>query len=45
MILALQKWGLFKGLWRGMYRLLRCHPCGGFGVDFPEKIEEKKACP
>ncbi|MDR0661977.1 MAG: membrane protein insertion efficiency factor YidD [Holosporales bacterium] len=44
MILALQKWGFLKGLWKGVCRLLRCHPWGGFGVDFPEEIEKKKAC-
>ena len=26
MIGALQKYGLFKGLWKGVRRILRCHP-------------------
>lgn len=34
MILALQKYGLIKGLKKGINRLLRCKPPNG-GVDFP----------
>src|ERR1700722_14999469 len=30
---ALQKHGLFKGLWLAIRRIARCHPWGGHGVD------------
>lgn len=30
---ALQKYGLFKGLYLAVSRLLRCHPFGGSGYD------------
>lgn len=30
---ALQKYGLFKGGWLGIKRILRCHPWGGSGYD------------
>ena len=30
---ALRKYGLFKGSWLGIKRLLRCHPWGGCGED------------
>lgn len=30
---ALKKHGPFKGLWLATYRILRCHPFGGFGYD------------
>ena len=33
MILAINKYGTFKGLFKGIKRLLRCHPPGG--VDYP----------
>jgi putative membrane protein insertion efficiency factor len=35
MIGALQKYGLVKGLWKGITRLLRCHPWGQSGYDPP----------
>lgn len=30
---ALQKHGVFKGLWLAAKRILRCHPWGGSGYD------------
>jgi putative membrane protein insertion efficiency factor len=33
MIEALQRHGVFKGLYLGIRRLLRCHPFGGSGYD------------
>lgn len=30
---ALQKHGLFRGLWLTIRRMLRCHPFGGSGYD------------
>jgi len=30
---ALKKYGLIKGLWLTIKRLLRCHPWGGHGFD------------
>lgn len=30
---SLQRYGLFKGLHLSIYRLLRCHPFGGYGED------------
>jgi len=30
---ALKKYGLFKGGWFGIKRILRCHPWGGNGYD------------
>ena len=34
MIMALQKYGLFVGLYKGMRRIMRCHPPNG-GEDLP----------
>jgi len=33
MVEALQVHGIFKGLWMGFKRILRCHPWGGNGYD------------
>ena len=33
MIDALKKYGVFKGLYLGIKRILRCHPWGGSGFD------------
>ena len=33
MIEALQRHGVFKGLYLGIRRLFRCHPFGGSGYD------------
>ncbi|MCC5945471.1 MAG: membrane protein insertion efficiency factor YidD [Bernardetiaceae bacterium] len=33
MIEAIQKYGAFKGTWKGLKRIGRCHPWGGSGHD------------
>lgn len=33
MIEALNKYGLFKGLYKAIGRIFRCHPLGQFGYD------------
>ena len=33
MIEAIEKHGIFKGVWLGCKRLMRCHPWGGSGYD------------
>ena len=30
---AVQKYGVLKGGWLGIKRVLRCHPFGGYGED------------
>ncbi len=35
MIEALRKYGLLRGLWKGVNRLLRCHPWNPGGYDPP----------
>jgi putative membrane protein insertion efficiency factor len=30
---AVQKYGVLKGGWLGIKRLMRCHPFGGYGED------------
>jgi len=35
MVEALRKYGLFKGLAKGLYRLSRCHPWSPGGLDPP----------
>lgn len=34
-VLALQKYGLFKGLFLGIKRVLKCHPWSEQKIDFP----------
>ena len=38
---ALNEYGLFKGLYLSIKRILRCNPWGGYGYD-PVKVKEKK---
>ena len=33
MVEAVLKYGIFKGIWLGIKRILRCHPWGGSGYD------------
>ena len=33
--LAIEKHGLAKGLWKGLKRILRCHPLNKGGIDYP----------
>jgi putative membrane protein insertion efficiency factor len=30
---AIQEWGVLKGIWLGMRRILKCNPWGPFGYD------------
>jgi putative component of membrane protein insertase Oxa1/YidC/SpoIIIJ protein YidD len=34
MILAIKKYGIIKGIYKGIKRLLRCHSPNG-GIDYP----------
>ncbi|MCA9261112.1 MAG: membrane protein insertion efficiency factor YidD [Planctomycetales bacterium] len=34
-IQAVRKYGPFRGAWRGVRRILRCHPWGASGYDPP----------
>ena len=34
MILAISEWGILKGIWLGMKRIMRCRPKGDSGYDF-----------
>jgi len=33
MVEAVTVWGIFKGSWLGVKRILRCHPWGSYGHD------------
>lgn len=38
---AIEEWGIFKGSYLALRRILRCHPWGGFGPDpVPKKNPE-----
>ena len=43
MIEAIETHGIFKGIWLGFKRLMRCHPWGGSGYDPVPPAEEKKS--
>jgi len=43
MILAIQEWGLIKGLYLGIRRIFRCHPWADFGHDPVPKKEINNA--
>ncbi len=38
---AIKEWGVFRGIWMGTKRILRCNPWGGFGPD-PVPLNPKK---
>jgi putative membrane protein insertion efficiency factor len=41
---AIQKRGVFVGIWLGTKRILSCHPWGGFGDDpVPEKKKQTES--
>jgi len=40
MIEAVEEWGLLKGSWLGIKRIVRCHPWAGFGPDPVPKKEK-----
>jgi uncharacterized protein len=33
MIMAIEEWGVIKGVYLGVRRIMRCHPWGGVGYD------------
>ena len=37
---AIKLHGLLRGLKMSLYRILRCHPLGGYGLDPVEKIKK-----
>ncbi len=47
MLQALEKYGVLKGTWLGLKRIVRCHPWGGSGYDpvpEPRHKNELKEC-
>lgn len=43
MIEAIEKHGIFKGVWLGCKRLMRCHPWSGSGYDPVPPTNVKKS--
>lgn len=41
---AVLTYGVLKGMWLGLKRILRCHPWGGFGYD-PVPMDKGKRLP
>ena len=41
MIGAIEEWGVLKGTWLGLKRIVSCHPWGGHGYDPVPKKEIK----
>jgi uncharacterized protein len=40
---AIMEWGIFKGSWLGLKRIVSCHPWGGHGHDPVPKKETKNS--
>ncbi|MEL7249373.1 MAG: membrane protein insertion efficiency factor YidD [Bacteroidota bacterium] len=39
---AIQEWGIFKGTWLALKRIVKCHPWGPWGYDpVPKKGERQ----
>ncbi|MBK8921294.1 MAG: membrane protein insertion efficiency factor YidD [Saprospirales bacterium] len=38
---AIEEWGIFKGAYLAVRRILRCHPWGGFGHDPVPKRDKR----
>ncbi len=41
MIIAIERYGVIKGLFMGIKRIIRCNPWGGYGYD-PVPIKEDR---
>jgi putative component of membrane protein insertase Oxa1/YidC/SpoIIIJ protein YidD len=35
MILSIEKYGVLKGLLKGIWRIIRCNPISKGGIDYP----------
>lgn len=41
---AINEWGIFKGMWLGLKRVIRCHPWGTHGFDaVPKRKDSEKS--